>query len=475
MRSWHRAILALWLALGAAQTTVAQIETRAETYDLTLEDCLAWTFHRYPDIQRLRTDIERATGTKLVYRSRALPQLAGQFNGGLRGGSLYDNSVKIETSASNVITTNSVAVWRPQLFGVLTAQFSQPLLDVGIPPTLRRGRLEVVLAQQNLNREVTDRLHEARVTFLQALYSRDLIALHEDIDKRLQKNVESEQQRLDVGTGNEAAVKSAKIQELNLELALSNLRGYYFSSVTRLAELCGRDSSTGPKEARQLWLPKPVGELRYVPVTVDLPQESAYALQHRADLKLLQALVDATAADRQAVQAGYFPTVSLVSTTLLIPQSLLVHKETAVVAGQDTRSSEVRAGVELSWRIIDNGQVTGASHRLEAVRQAYEIALHQLQQNIPRELAVIQGELQNADTRREALNKSAAEAEENLELIEALVALGQATQLDFLKAQSNLLSVRVGIAEATYSHAIACAELDHALGRYLQYHTENPQ
>jgi outer membrane protein TolC len=101
--------------------------------------------------------------------------------------------------------------------------------------------------------------------------------------------------------------------------------------------------------------------------------------------------------------------------------------------------------------------------------------LHQLQQNIPRELAVIQGELQNADTRREALNKSAAEAEENLEVIEAQVALGQATQLDFLKAQSNLLSVRVGIAEATYSHAVACAELDHATGRYLQYHTEDTQ
>jgi outer membrane protein TolC len=454
MRSWHRPILALWLALGATQTTVAQIEKRAETYDLTLEDCLTWTFRRYPDIQRLRTEIEGAMGTRVVYRSRALPQLAAQFNGGLRGGPLYPPSGP---------------------FGILTAQFSQPLLDVGIPPTLRRGRLEVVLAQQNLNREVTDRLHEARVTFLRALYYRDLIALHEVIDKRLQKNAESEQQRLDVGTGNEAAVKSARIQKLNLELALSNLHGWYFSSVTRLAELCGRDPGTGVNDARQLWLPKPVGVLPYEPVTVDLPQESAYALQHRADLKLLQALVDATAADRQTVQAGYFPSVSLVSTALLIPQSLLVHKETALVVGQDTRSSEVRAGAELSWRVIDNGQVTGASHRLEAVRQAYEITLHQLQQNIPRELAVIQGELQNADTRREALNKSAAEAEENLELIEAQVALGQATQLDFLKAQSNLLSVRVGIAEATYSHAIACAELDHALGRYLQYYTEDPQ
>ena len=235
MRSWYHPVLALWLALCPAQTTVAQIEKRAETYDLTLEDCLAWTFRRIPDIQRLRTDIERAAGTKLEFRSRALPQLAAQFDGGLRGGSLYDSSVKIQTNASNVIATNNVVAWRPQLFGIVTAQFSQPLLDVGIPPTLRRGRLEIVLAQQSFNREVTDRLHEARVTFLRLLYYRDLIALYEDIGKRLQKNVENEQQRIDVGTGNEAALKSAKIQELNLELGLSDLRGYYFSSVTWLA------------------------------------------------------------------------------------------------------------------------------------------------------------------------------------------------------------------------------------------------
>ncbi len=229
--------------------------------------------------------------------------------------------------------------------------------------------------------------------------------------------------------------------------------------MTRLAEFA---DTTRPRArtARRLSLPKPVGDLRYEPVKVDLPRESAYAVQHRADLKLLQALVDATAADRQTVQAGYFPSVSLTATTLFIPQNLLLHKETAIVVGQDTRTSEVRAGVEMSWRVIDNGQVTGASHRLEATRQAYEIILRKLQQNIPRELATIQGELQNADARREALNKSAAEAEENLELIEAQVALGQATQLDFFKAQGNLLSVRAGLAEACMLTSRARAELD---------------
>ena len=452
MNRWRNTIFVVLLALGARQTAVAQIESQARAYDLTLEDCLAWTFRRNPEIQRSRADVERAAGAKLVYRSRALPDLAGQVSAGLRGGTLYSPAGP---------------------FGILTGEASQPLIDVGVPPMLRRGQLEVILAQQSLNREVTDQLHEARVTFLRALYFRDLIALYEEIDERLQTNVVSEQQRLDVGTGNKAAVKLATIQELNLALGLSNLRGEYFATVTRITELCGRDPREGAKDAGSLRLPKAVGELHYEPVTVDLPEASAYALQHRADVKLLEALVDAAAAERRAVRAGYFPLVSLTASGLFIPNNYLLSKQTSIVAGQDTRTTEWRAGVAVSWRVIDNGQVTGASRRLEATRQAYEVALRQLEQSVPRDLAVIEGALQNADGRREALLKSAAEAEENLKLIEARVALGQATQFDFLKAQGNLLSVRAGLVDATYSHEIARAELDRATGRYLEYHTEN--
>jgi len=473
MRSWRTPVFILLLALGTARPAIAQVEKQMETYDLPLDDFLAETFQRSPGIQQFRADVERAAGVNLVNRSRALPQLTAQFNGGLRGGNLY-NPVKIgHTNATvSVIDTNGAVTIYPQLYGLLTAQASQPLLDFGIPPTLRRGRLEVLYAEQNLNREVTDRLFEAHTTYLGALYLRDLIALREDIDPRLQANVDSEQRRLDVGMGSEAALTSAKIQKLNLARELADLRGEYFFTMARIAEICGREASQRTAGAPPLRLPKPVGPLPYEPVQPDWTQESAYAFQRRPDLKLLKTLVEAIAADKQTVQSGYFPMVSLTASGFFIPSNLLLHKQTAIVAGQSTLSSLVEGGVSLSWRVIDNGQVTGWSHQLEATRQSYEITLHKLEQNIPRELAVIRGDLENADTRHDALLLSAKEADENLKLIEAQVALGQATQLDFLKAQSNLLSVRGGIADATYSHAIARAQLDRATGRYLQYHDE---
>jgi outer membrane protein TolC len=474
MKSRRYLLFGWLLVLGAVRPAVAQVEQHVQSYDLTLEDCLALTFRQYPEIQRLRVDVERAAGTRVVYRSRALPQLTAQMALGLRGGNLY-NSPQIETNAKGRATTNNAAALYPTVLATLVPALSQPLIDVGIPPALRRGRLEVIFAQQNLNREVTDRLHEARTTFLQALYLRDIVAIYEDIDQRLQANVQSEQQRLDVGNGSEAALKSAKIQELNLQLDLSNLRGDYFAVLTRITELCGLNLSEDTKGSRQLWLPRPVGELRYEPLAVDLPRESAYALENRADLKLFRAAVDAAAADRQIAQAGYFPFVSLVGSAVYIPQGYLLTKQTYIVPGQQTQSTEARFGVAMSWQVIDNGQVTGASHRIEAIRQIYRLTLHKLEQSVPRELATIEGSLQAADARHAALVKSTAEAEENLKLIETQIGLGQATQLDFLNAQRNLLSVRAGLENATYSHEIARAEMDRATGRYLQFHFEDVQ
>ena len=461
----------LLFVLCQAKSAIAQIDKQAQTYDFTMEDCLASALTRNPEIRQLQSDVERAAGTRLVYRSRALPHLATQLSVGGRGGDLYiPPQVKaILTNSVTRLITNNTAVIGPVLYSLVTAQFSQPLFDAGVPPSLRRGRLEVILAQQNLNRAVTDRLHEARLIFLQALYLRDLVAVHEELDRHLQANVQSEQQRYDVGAANEAELKAAKIQQLNLELNLANLRADGFATVTRLAEVCGRDPSQHTNGASRLWLPKPVGALRYEPTPVDLAQQSAYALQHRADLKLLQALIDATTADKQTVQGAYLPTISLVASGLFFPQSALVSKQTDIVPGQDTRASQLEAGVAMSWRIIDNGQIIGASRQLAATQQAYEITRRKLEQNVPRELATVEGALQSADERHEAFLKAAEAAEQNLRLVEAQVTLGQATQFDFLKAQTNLLSVREGIADATHSHEVARAELDHVTGRYLEY------
>ncbi len=438
----------IWVLLLASGAAVAEIEI--QSYDLTLAECLAQTFRNNPNIQIRRADIERAVGFKLVISSRLLPQLSTQLQAGNRDGALYKPGGE---------------------FSALTAQFSQPLIDVGIPPAIRRGQLEVALAGQRLNREITERLHEARSMFVYAFYVRDLLALHSEIQKHLQANVTSAQQRLDVGFGTQAAVAQAQVQMLNLARELAALSNQYFTITTRLSELTGNNFDT---PTNHVVLPRPVGTLIYQPVKMDLPSEITYALAHRADVGFLRTLVAAAAADEQIVTADFFPQLTLVASMLFIPENIMLSKQTQLVSGQSTLATEKRGGVGLTWRVIDNGQIIGARRRLDAVRQEYTLALHKLEAAVPRELATIAGALQTAGARHAAFVKSAAAAAENLQLIEARLALGQATQLDFLNAQSDLLGVRAGLVNAIAAHAVAVADLDRVTGRYLEFHTSTP-
>lgn len=439
-------LIELLLITGAIR---AEIET--QSFDMTFADCLAQTFRNNPDIQTSRADVERAAGDKLVISSRLLPQLSTQIQAGYRDGSLYKPGGE---------------------FSVLTAQLFQPLIDVGIPPTLRRGRLEVALAGQNLNRIATDRLHATRVAFLSALYLRDLLALYGEILQHLQANATGAQQRLDAGLGMRAAVAQAQVQTLNLARELTALSNQYFAATTRLAELTGNNFDA---PANHILVPRPVGTLTYQPVTMDLPAETAYALAHRADVGFLQVLVEVVAADKQVVTADFFPRLFLEASVLFIPENTVLSRQTQVVPDQSMLATEERAGVGLTWRVIDNGQVIGARRRLDAVRQEYALALHKLKEAVPRELSAIAGALQTAAARHDAYDKAVATAAEYLQLIEARLALGQATQLDFLNAQSDLLSVRVGLINAIFSHETACADLNRATGRYLDFQTSAVQ
>jgi outer membrane protein TolC len=221
--------------------------------------------------------------------------------------------------------------------------------------------------------------------------------------------------------------------------------------------------------AGRLRLPLPAGVLRYEPLQFDRDQESERALKQRSDLLLLRQVVEAAGEEKRLIQAGYFPFITLTSSTLFIPENVLLSRQADVVPGRETRASEYRAGAVLSWRVVDNGQVTGASQRTESTRQLYQIILRKLEENVPRELARVAEAAENADARLAALTKAGAAAEDNLKLVETKVVLGEATQLDFLNAQQNLLLVRAGVLQATYDHENARAQLNRVTGAYIDF------
>jgi outer membrane protein TolC len=415
-----------------------------ESNSVTLAQYFAEVISSNAEILTLRKDVERAAGTKLELRSPDLPHLSAQLSTGWRAGPLYgDNSA----------------------YALTTAQFSQALFNTGIAATWRRGQCEVIAAQQALNVSVSDRLHELRDYYLRTQRLEQLIALYEEIDQRLQTNVVGEQQRRDIGTTGPRPLLQARVQLLSERADLTAYRREEFEMRTRMAELMGRSMGR---------LPRPAGTLEHETVTLDLPKEAKLALERRADLKLLRALIQITAESRRMVDAGYFPFVSLVGSTLYIPGKKQLTAVSPIIEGQTPLATEGRYGVSATWQIVDNGRVTGVSREIEAVRQEYVVTLRQLEENIPRQLARAGHALEDADARLAALKKSQAEAEEYLRDTESRVSLGEATQLDFSDAQRHLLAVRGGIVEALFQYDSALAELDWITGRYLEFAAPAP-
>src|SRR5207244_12880909 len=61
----------------------------------------------------------------------------------------------------------------------------QTLFNMAVPPSLRRGDIEVLIAQQQLNVAVVQQLHAARLAFYAALYNRSLESLRdEQLDRK---------------------------------------------------------------------------------------------------------------------------------------------------------------------------------------------------------------------------------------------------------------------------------------------------
>ncbi|HZV36841.1 MAG TPA: TolC family protein [Verrucomicrobiae bacterium] len=430
-RAFAIALLALTVCLRmpAAETNVP----------ITLAEGFKKILAQDPELLHLRKEVERATGTRLVFHSRDLARLDVQPTMGLEGGNLYVHN-------------------KP--FALVMARFNQPLVNRGIAAGWRRGNLEVVATEQNLNTAIANRLNEFRQYYLRAQRLQQLIGLYHELDQRLQANVTAEQQRRNVGSTGPRPLLQARVQLLSERAELNAFQREDFEVRSAMAEMMGQSIAH---------LPLPAEPLAHEPVKVDLKADSELAEQRREDLKFLRTLIHILTEDRRIADADYFPYISAIGSGLYIPGKKPIYQATPIIQGQQPLGTDIRGGVNMTWQVIDNGRVTGERRQIQAVREQYEIILAQLEQNIPRELERISHALENADAKLSALEKSTTEAEENLKLVETRVSLGEATQLDFSDAQRNLLAVRQGIVEAEFQHGMALAELDLATGRYLEF------
>jgi outer membrane protein TolC len=419
------------------------------TSAVTLREVLRSTLERNPAILEAKAGLEQAAGQRLVFRSIVWPDFEVDVPAGVQYGHRSgENGVK------------GFAVGRGDL--------EQTLFNMAVPPSLRRGDIEVLIAQQQLNVAVVEQLHAARLAFYAALYNQSLESIRHEQRQKLEENVATQKNRFEAGLANRSAFTSATVQVDELGPQMEDAHRAYREAQLNLAQAMGIDPAKSS-------LPEPDGELEFAPMQIDLGAETTTALQRRVDLKLARLFVRSANEDQRIIAADYYPALAGDIHGEWVPVSG-IHRQGSTSKTQDFIGSEIREKAAYTWRVIDNGKVGGAVLRARAAREENELTCRKLESNVSRELSRIANNVQAIAAREKSLASASSAAEESARTVRENVATGLISPLEYRVSQTAFLKTKSGLLDAVYQHNVAAAEWDRATGRYFQfsYDTRKP-
>lgn len=429
--------------LCAAASLLAFVVVNAEA--ITADEALARTLENNPTIRAATADLEQASGRRLVLRATGLPDVRVVVPGGVQGG---------KRAGEKSI----------QPFAFARGALTQPLFNMAVPASFRRGNIEVLLARQRLNIAIMEQLHATRVAFYTAAYNKSVGALAEAQHQRLQGNVVAQTDRYQAGQADRGALTVARLLEEQMLPRVEEARRLDQGALLKLAQTMGDDLGSNAK------LPEVDGELQFAHVQVDAQSEAPAAVANRADLKLARLLVLAAREDQRIAAAGYYPAISATISGDYIPVSDIRRgSEGSARRSDDIISSEARAGAAYTWNVIDNGRVGGEVAQRRAAREINELVLARLEADVPRELTRIQNNLRALDARQSALTKAVTAAEQTVAAVQNSLAQGLSSQLEYRTAESSFLETKAGLLSVALEENVARAEWDRATGRYFQF------
>src|SRR4030095_2258329 len=346
------------------------------TSAVTLREVLRTTLDQNPAILEAKAGLELAAGQRLVFRSIVWPH----FEVGVPAGVQYGH----RSGESGV-----------KGFAVGRGNLEQTLFNMAVPPSLRRGDIEVLIAEQQLNVAVVEQLHAARLAFYAAIYNRSLESIRDEQLQKLEENVATQKNRFEAGLADRSAFTSATIQADELVPQMEGARRAYREAQLTLAQAMGID----PEKSS---LPEPEGELNFVPTRIDVDAETTTALDRRVDLKLARLFVRAANEDQCIIAADYYPAVVGSIHGEWVPVSG-IHRQESTSKTQDFIGSEIREKAAYTWRVVDNGKVGGAVLRARAAREENELTCRKLESNVSRELSRIANDVQAIAAREQSL------------------------------------------------------------------------
>ena len=438
-------VLLLFL-IGVMGTGALGVRAQAEGADtLTATAAVRQALTDNPTVQAVRQQRAAAAASVREARRAWLPVVQGQAQY-RRLSTNVDYTVDLPSGVGQQPVTFAPAILDRY---AVRATVEQPVFTGRrVPNQVAGARAETRAAQAQLTSTRSDVAYRARAAYWGLYEARARRRAAADALRLLERRLTDVQNERAAGRATEAEV--LRVQARRDQVRVERIQARTAAASARRA--------LNDQRGRPLDAPVVLADTVTVDAAAALPSDPVpMARAQRSDLDALRQTVRARAAAVQEAQAGWFPQVSLVASTLYArPNEQLFPPE-------DRFQTTWEAGVTLSWRL--SAGIGAVADRARARRQQAQYELQDRQRAVAAE---VRDQVENVDQAREAVQAATTSVESARAAYRATQSryeAGMAVISDLLDAERALREARAALATAQADYALAQAALDRALGR----------
>ena len=306
----------------------------------------------------------------------------------------------------------------------------------------------------DLQTVVEDVVLEVKIRYYDVLLARESMRVQEENILLLEDQLNNAMNRLEAGTVSKFDVLQAEVELANARPHLIRGKNAYRIALDEFRRSLGYQNLETHNLNKE---PEFRGELKYSRTEFDLADALEQALEKRPELKQLDYVVEANESNITTQRSGYRPDVGL-------------------IAGYDFRNdpdlSSLReynhgwsVGVQANWSIWDGRATRGRVVQARSQLRQAKLNIDEARLGIEVQVRRAVSSLQEAEELVEAANKVVEQAEEALRLADARYGAGAGTQINVLSARVALTEARTNQLQANYSHLVAAANYERAIGK----------
>ena len=429
-------VLFMFLWIISANSTDAQGKPKKYTIKSSIEEALARSY----SLKAKKEQLNQATNVKNQARSDLLPKFRLNY-----GYTRLDESRTLFTPGAQVdISTQN----NFRLVGNLT----QPLFTgFGLISTYKLAKLGIDQSEMNIELEKLDLALRVKTSYYNILLADAAIDV-------ATKSVESLESAANVSRNfhKVGLVPINDVLQSEVDLANSVQTQTKTKNDARLARAVFNTVLVrGINEPVEL-----EGISDFDPQIGDFEDFRELALSNRPEIKLID--INLLQADQQVnlAKSKYWPEVAFT-------YNYIKEGDTLAVDGSPFHDREAwEALVSAQWTFWEWGKTINSQREKESFKRELMEAKNTLTQNITLEVKQAVLDLATAAENIPSTQKAVEQGEENLRVNEERYKAQVSTILDLLTAQALLVQARVNYISALYTHALAKATLDRAIGVY---------